>query len=154
MTRIAFVYNVFSVLLGCAAFFAAMVAMAMPADLHASSAERAATVAIAAAIAFGAVAALVALRRRRARWLREEAIYESYDAFAATAKEHKGVIHEVGRMFLFRGPLGLLGATRRASIREAYHQLQSARRRTAITEPEYRAAIDELLSRAARRGEL
>ncbi len=86
---------------------------------------------------------LVAFRRRGA------AIYESYEAFAAAAKRHER--RDVGRTFLFRGPLRLIATTRRASIRDAYHQLQSARRRTAITEPEYRAAIDELLARAVQR---
>lgn len=116
--------------------------------------------AISLAITAAGIAAVVIVRRRRARWMREYAVYESYEAFAAYAKERKGLILQLGRMFVLsaatRGLLlpQLLGSTRQMTIRDCYLRLQDARRSGAIGDVELRDAIDELLEEAANRNYL
>ena len=149
-----FAYNTISVLFGCLVFFGGILAGTIWSDDRSTFGQQLAISCVAGAITLAALVGLIVVRRRRADWLREVAIYESYAAFAAHAKEQKGLVHDIGRKFLLRGPLGLLGSIRTASIEDAYHQLQSARRRSAISEPEYRSAIDELFARAADRARL
>ncbi len=148
-----FAYDAGSVVLGVIALFA----LAAWAGMRSDPRTGPIALAILGGIGLAAVAGVVVVRASRRRWLEQIAIYDSYGAFAALAKERKGVVHDFGRKALGK-PLAIARAVGVPSVSEVeihdtYHAFR-ARRGVDLAEPDYRRAIDALLVEASRRDRL
>jgi hypothetical protein len=146
----AFGYNLATVLLGLMFFMSCAATAGGWKDDEFLPGVFAKALAIAITVAF--LIGTVWVRRRRARWMREEAIYESFAAFGAHVRENQNLM-AIGRHLV--GQLGGIGsgvlsairkAQRDATVEEAYAELQRMRDAGEIAEADYRSAVDELFT--------
>jgi hypothetical protein len=151
----AFVYDAVSAVIVIALFLAAVAVTVGWGIALVRDWQRVSAVALVA----GALLLLVCVRLERARWLRDEAIYEDFGAFARHAAEQRRMVDTLGRLFLIGGLaqgalLPKMFRDRVLPIRTAYEELQVARITGELDEDTYRTAVDELYLHAELRAKL
>ena len=106
-------------------------------------------------LALGSLTLLIRLRKRRAEWMRTVGRYESFAVFEAELREAAGAREDLKTYILgklaepLQGVSGAVMSTIRELLQQdslgtAYAKLQARRRDKAMTESQFREAIDAL----------